>query len=1050
MKRQLWEHLSAFRERIGKKETQARVRESIPSKIQRDTQLNGSKQTIARFRFIPLESIPIFRFRHRLLRVFPGTSTAMSFHLRPTPPSPAQADRSDFNDTIRAASQPLPTSLISQRNPRHTTSSHQNFTTNNTVRTTVIEQNGISNGNGLDNNSRNSMQNTHIDGIAANQQMERVTFHLFSRLCNFGLNHTSYQTRKLVEHLLLVIAICCACALLMLHRTFVVTVASSSAGTTLPTAPRVPTCLGRLEGFDPASADLTHLVILPRNITIGTVGGTMDHTRNGETTNTGIEIESKSVVLWNRGTGKSSLATPSTTTITTTTTAGDLNAACRGDGVSSSGTCDPRGEHYRHEHYYREWLDRQLDSNTLPIEYSYSTTKAYLMLPNDHSWLKRDMDVQYVLLAPTDPVCFGEPFVQFLLWNCFVGGNTVLLNWMLTFPAQDGATGTKPSEDQHRYNKGYVYNPRTQWLKEIGGDTHTGSDETGGGFASSSRWKKLLAKVGVFLRTSFLFFFCTTLVSFTLRETQERMLDFTRELSRRVRHSLSVSDLITNHLAQNLLFVPIMLGMMFFLIEFYNGDKFLAFVISSIVWSVEGFSLVCLRSSQGLSYFPYFFFLLFLLFHVYQTAFPEHGFVYTALTVVWCFVLHSMVFFWHRYELPALVLGAVTIDRPRMIPGGASAAEPPHRRYDNHARDFSSSVDRHHHLAAPRLTETASSSPATPPEGGVPGRNSSSSLLGGVGGSSGFLASRQSFQSMSMASRRSWALYQPNLEDDSSTGSHLYFMGGEVVVHRQRRALGNHTNNSNDQANIRNSGGSDLSPPTIRRENSFGGGNAPTVGPQEVDDAVLLAAAAPAPLFELVRNESNFSLLSTGSNLAPSGGSAYFTHPQRTSSNQNLNTANNNPAIGLDVTGRWGGDPDNDLAASEIPASSFCDTLPNDTSMETVQVSNISTPPKSSNSQFTKINGGGAQENNTDDASATTTGTSDGYYSQEVGGLQAIFETKLTPRHRNSQDSVMTAEMQRQPPNLLPTPSASIETHYQRRPPTFPELITPSETIERK
>jgi hypothetical protein len=58
------------------------------------------------------------------------------------------------------------------------------------------------------------------------------------------------------------------------------------------------------------------------------------------------------------------------------------------------------------------------------------------------------------------------------------------------------------------------------------------------------------------------------------------------------------------------------------------------------------------------------FFLLFSLFHIYFFANP-YGFAYTAMGVVGLFMLHSMVFFWHRYELTALGSGRVTIDRPR-------------------------------------------------------------------------------------------------------------------------------------------------------------------------------------------------------------------------------------------------------------------------------------------------------------------------------------------------------------------------------------------------
>ena len=46
------------------------------------------------------------------------------------------------------------------------------------------------------------------------------------------------------------------------------------------------------------------------------------------------------------------------------------------------------------------------------------------------------------------------------------------------------------------------------------------------------------------------------------------------------------------HVVENLVFVPIMVGMIFFLIEFYNGDKIAAFMVLSIVWVCEAFSVV--------------------------------------------------------------------------------------------------------------------------------------------------------------------------------------------------------------------------------------------------------------------------------------------------------------------------------------------------------------------------------------------------------------------------------------------------------------------------
>ena len=74
-----------------------------------------------------------------------------------------------------------------------------------------------------------------------------------------------------------------------------------------------------------------------------------------------------------------------------------------------------------------------------------------------------------------------------------------------------------------------------------------------------------------------------------------------------------------------------------------------------------------LRSWQGITFFPRIFFLLFCLFHIYHFAYGPYGFGNVAFGTVACFMLHSMLFFWHRYELPAVAFGWVTIDAPRMI-----------------------------------------------------------------------------------------------------------------------------------------------------------------------------------------------------------------------------------------------------------------------------------------------------------------------------------------------------------------------------------------------
>ena len=286
-----------------------------------------------------------------------------------------------------------------------------------------------------------------------------------------------------------------------------------------------------------------------------------------------------------------------------------------------------------------------------PIQFSHSHTKGFLLLP-ERERRKHNVVTQYVGVSLTDTNCFGEPFLQRIVQ--LVGTDTVLMNWMVRLPSQPG----------------YLYHPKSQTLIELPSSVNTTTHHHS---HNNNTTNVLIWKCGVVLTSIFLFFITTTLTSFTLHETQQRMLEFTIQLQRHVREERYLGKLIFLHLMENLVFCPIMVGMMFFLIEFYRGDKVLAFLVLSWVWIVEVFSVVSLRSWQGMQFFPKIFFLLFLLFHVYLFSCPL-GFTYFALATTVMLWIHSVMFFWNRYELPAMAHGLVTQERPRMV--GPSYIQP--------------------------------------------------------------------------------------------------------------------------------------------------------------------------------------------------------------------------------------------------------------------------------------------------------------------------------------------------------------------------------------
>lgn len=269
--------------------------------------------------------------------------------------------------------------------------------------------------------------------------------------------------------------------------------------------------------------------------------------------------------------------------------------------------------------------------------YLYSREKGFLMLRSEvrakHNVSRIDVSV------PKDSVCFGSGPLSWLVHN-LIGYDTVIMNWIISYLG----------------GKGYLYNVYSKELYNLNLATEF-RESTGGANGV------LMFKVGILFTTLFLFFTTTTLVSFTLRETQERMLKFTYLLQHHVRNNLPYAPLVLTHVVESLVFVPIMVGILFFLFEFFS-DQLLAFMVLLLVWLAEVFSVVSVRTLHSVRLFPRLFFLYFCIFHFYFFSFP-FGFSYVALFTTVMFLQHSLLFCWNHYEVPALVTGRVSAIRPR-------------------------------------------------------------------------------------------------------------------------------------------------------------------------------------------------------------------------------------------------------------------------------------------------------------------------------------------------------------------------------------------------
>jgi hypothetical protein len=267
-----------------------------------------------------------------------------------------------------------------------------------------------------------------------------------------------------------------------------------------------------------------------------------------------------------------------------------------------------------------QWLERR--SKAFEPTYLYSVEKGYFLLSEG---AKTQHGVKTInLTISAQHSCFGNRWQQLLI-NTLVGYDTILTNSLLNSPGQ-----------------GYLYNFQTKEFYDLsyGHEPPVGPTRFGDYFVT---------KCGVLIMSLFVFFTTTMSVSFTLRETQSRMLKFTVQLQHHARHRLPTFQLIFVHVIESLVFVPIMIGILFFLFEFYD-DQMLAFLVLTLVWLCELFTMISVRTSISMQFFPRFFLLYFLVFHIYFFSYA-YGFSYLAFSATAAFMQHLILYFWNRFEV---------------------------------------------------------------------------------------------------------------------------------------------------------------------------------------------------------------------------------------------------------------------------------------------------------------------------------------------------------------------------------------------------------------
>ena len=488
--------------------------------------------------------------------------------------------------------------------------------------------------------------------------MDRLLYKVHEKSCSQLLSVTSSRSRRFLESVSLTLAVISFCTVILFHRSYVFHGHGS-----IPIS-----CLQGVTSIQPLdSVDVTHIVI--------STGQQQNPTRSSST------LHSLKDGPWATTATCKSLDTTYTSTRSPYLILDDFYDEKDNHNNASDADADAAPE----PTCLVQNLS-QLDDTSVFL--SFSPLEGYLLLP--HSILHRlNITIQYITISKSDKRCFGDDKILRYALDYFFTSKTaeevIALNWILGY--QNHNTRTM---------KGYVKKYKTNQILDLStfsrefrstfllhipfgskrsssSTTRTTSSSSSSTFSTPLRSpmiqsymkNDLFFKLGVLLSSLFLFFLTTTIVSFTLRTTQARMLRFTIQLQKHIRQGQHFSQLIIIHCIETMVFVPIILGIFFFLNDCFYHDKVLSFTIFSGIWVCEIFSALFMRTIPSSIYFPQVFFAYFTLFHVYYFSCP-FGFTYAALFSITLLMVHSMIFFVNRFELPAFATGQVSRHVPRM------------------------------------------------------------------------------------------------------------------------------------------------------------------------------------------------------------------------------------------------------------------------------------------------------------------------------------------------------------------------------------------------
>ncbi|XP_061457942.1 membralin isoform X2 [Rhineura floridana] len=244
------------------------------------------------------------------------------------------------------------------------------------------------------------------------------------------------------------------------------------------------------------------------------------------------------------------------------------------------------------------------------VEYSFE----YGFLRLSQSTRQRlGIPVMVVTLDPTRDQCFGDRFSRLLL-DEFLGYDDILMS---------SVKALAETEE----NKGF--------LRNVVSGEH---------YRFISMWMARTSYVAAFV----IMVIFTLSVSMLLRYSHHQIFVFIVDLLQMLEMNMTIAfpaaPLLTVILA--------LVGMEAIMSEFFN-DTTTAFYIILIVWLADQYDAICCHTSTSKRHWLRFFYLYHFAFYAYHYRFNGQ---YSSLALVtsWLFIQHSMLYFFHHYELPAI------------------------------------------------------------------------------------------------------------------------------------------------------------------------------------------------------------------------------------------------------------------------------------------------------------------------------------------------------------------------------------------------------------